>query len=162
MLLRKLTMTLLLFATCTPAIADEAADRQALESRAQRWVDAFHAQDAPGLASLATTDVTVLDGTGSLVQGTSAACQAWLRAGAITGHTLVSKTKEIVVSSDIAWRIGLLSYRRSGAEQYQGQTLEIWKRTGDGWKLHRQMSSNLIEASLRPAPSEPILDRPAY
>ncbi|HWK48592.1 MAG TPA: DUF4440 domain-containing protein [Steroidobacter sp.] len=162
MLLRKLPMTLLLFLACTLAIADEAADRQAIESRAQQWVAAFHAQSATVLASLATTDVTVLDGTGRLLQGANAASQVWLRAAAITGDTLVSTTKEIVVSNDVAWRVGLLSYQRSGAEKHPGQTLEIWKRTSDGWKLHRQMSSNLIDAALRSAPSEPMLDRPTH
>ncbi len=162
MLLRKLTMTLLLFVACTPAIADEAADRQAIESRAQQWVAAFDAQNATVLVSLATADVTVLDGTDRLLQGANAASQAWLRAAAITGDTLVSTTKEIVVSHDVAWRAGLLSYQRSGAQKHSGQTLEIWKRTSEGWKLHRQMSSNIIDASLRPAPSEPMLDRPAH
>jgi ketosteroid isomerase-like protein len=160
MLVRNLV--LLLFMICSVAYADDAVDRRVIESSAQQWVGAFHAQNATALALLATTDVLVLNGTGRLVQGTSAACEAWIRAAAMSGDTLVSTTKEIVISGDTAWRVGLLSYRLSGGEQHQGQVLEIWKRTEAGWRLHRQMSSHIIEATLRPAPSEPRLDRPMH
>jgi ketosteroid isomerase-like protein len=160
--IRNLTLTLLLFMVCSAALADDAADRQAIESSAQQWVKAFHAQSATALASLATADVLVLNGAGRPVQGTIAACQAWIRAAAMTRDTLVSTTKEIVISGDTAWRIGLLAYQQSGGEPHHGQVLEIWKRTDAGWKLHRQMSSNILEATLRPTPSEPMLDRPTH
>jgi hypothetical protein len=52
-------------------------------------------------------------------------------------------------------------YRRSGDESRASESLEIWKRTGDGWKLHRQMSSLITDLLPRPAPSEPVLDRPS-
>lgn len=162
MLVRKMTMTLLLWLGCTLALADEASDRQAIESRAQQWVQAFRAQSASELASLATADVIVLDGISRPLQGTTAASQAWLRAAAITGHGFASTTKEIVVANDVAWRVGLLSYSSAGGQKHPGQMLEIWKRTNDGWKLHRQMSSNVMEATLRPVPSEPMLDRPMH
>jgi ketosteroid isomerase-like protein len=162
MLIRNLTLMLLLFVACSTCIADEAADQRTIESNAQQWVGAFHAESATALASLTTTDVLVLNGDGHPVQGALGASQTWIRVAALTGGTLVSTTKEIIVSGDAAWRVALLSYQKSGGEQHQGQALEIWKRTNGGWKLHRQMSSNIIEAALRSVPSEPVLDRPTH
>lgn len=162
MLIRNLTLTVLLFVACSMCMADDTVDRRAIESSAQQWVTAFRAQNATALASLSTADVLVLNGNGRPLQGAMAASQAWIRAAAMTADTLVSATKEIVISGDAAWRVALLSYQQPGGEKHQGQALEIWKRTNDGWKLNRQMSSNIIEASLRPVPSEPVLDRPTH
>ena len=161
MLIRNLTLTLLLFVACSTCIADEVADRRAIESSAQRWVSAFRAQSVTELAAVTTTDVLVLNDDARPVQGTLGASQAWTRAAAMTRETFVSTTKEIVVSGDVAWRVALLSYQQSGSEKHRGQALEIWKRSNGGWKLHRQMSSNIIEATLRSTPSEPVLDRPS-
>lgn len=159
--IRNLMLTLLLFTVSSLCIAGEVADRQAIESSAQQWVSAFHAQSATALAALTTTDVLVLNGDGRPVQGALGASQTWIRAAAVTG-TLVSTTKEIVISGDAAWRVALLSYQQSGGEKHRGQALEIWTRTNGAWKLHRQMSSNIIAAALRPAPSEPMLDQPTH
>ncbi|HEY0681332.1 MAG TPA: nuclear transport factor 2 family protein [Steroidobacter sp.] len=150
------TLSLFLALAASPVLADDAADRQAIESAAQQWTHAFNSRDAAALAAVSTDDVLVLD-TGS---GPSQATQAWLRASALTQGGIKTASKEIVVSGDTAWRVATVAYKRSGAELHKGQSLEIWKRTPAGWRLHRQMSSNILEQTLRPSPSEPVLDKP--
>jgi ketosteroid isomerase-like protein len=142
------------------ALADDAADRRAIESAAQQWTKAFNARDATALVALVTEDVIVLDGGMSHIAGPARARDAWLRAAALSQGDIKFAEKEIVISGDVAWRVGAVAYKHSGGEWIKGQSLEIWKRTHDGWKLHRQMSSHIMDRTLRPAPSEPVLDRP--
>jgi len=134
------------------ALATESADRAAIEAAAQAWVKAFNARDEKALLAVATEDLIVLDGNSPPMTG-GRAREAWKKAlGAARGQ-VTSVSKEIVISDDVAWRIGALG---------QGQAMEIWKRVGGEWKLHRQMSSNVLtHSNLLPTPSEPVLDRPA-
>lgn len=155
-----LMVSVLLGMSSVVAIADDSADRRAIESAAQQWTKAFTERDATALAALVTEDVLVLDGSTSPIDGRARACDAWLRAAAMSQGGIKSGEREIVISGDAAWRVGTVAYKSSGGEWLKGQSLEIWKRTHDGWKLHRQMSSHIMDRTLRPAPSEPVLDRP--
>ena len=141
-------------------LADDAADRRAIELAAQQWTKAFNARDAAMLTALTTEDVVVLDGSFHRNEGRVNARDAWLRVAALTRASVKSVAKEVVISGDVAWRVGAVMYQHSGSEWHAGQSLEIWQRTRDGWKLHRQMSSLLIDLLPRPVPSEPVLDKP--
>jgi ketosteroid isomerase-like protein len=158
-------MVLLLVGISPWALADGAADRAALEAAAQAWVKAFNARDAEALVALATLDVVLMDpAVASPVSGRDAAREAWGQAvGAFKGE-VTSATKEAVISGDAAWRIGALARKlANGSVVSRGQSLEIWKRVNGEWKLHRQMSSNMLTLPKivpRPLPSEPILDTP--
>ena len=130
------------------ALANESADRAAIEATAQAWTKAFNARDERALSALATEDLIVLDANTPPVTGARAR-EAWKRA---VTSPVTSTSKEIVIDGDIAWRVAVLG---------KGQALEIWKRVGGEWKLHRQMSSNLLtQSNLLSPPSEPVLDRP--
>jgi len=130
------------------AFASESADHAAIEATAQAWIKAFNARDERTLSALATEDSIVLDANTPPVTGVRAR-EAWKKA--VTGP-VTSTSKEIVIDGDIAWRVAVLG---------KGQALEIWKRVGGEWKLHRQMSSNLLtQSNLLSPPAEPVLDRP--
>lgn len=138
--------------------AADTDDQAALEAAAQAWMKAFNARDAKTLLALGTEDLIVLDPNLRPVSG-AAAREAWKKSLGATQGRLTSVTKEIVISADIAWRISVLSDRDSARP---GQALEIWKRVGGEWKIHRQMISNVLTSpGLLPTPSEPVLDRPA-
>ena len=156
--------TLLLALGVSPVVvvADDAADRRAIESAAQAWARAFNARDAAALAGLATDDILVLDGSERQIDKPSLASQSWLRAAALTQGEIKAGEREIVIAGDTAWRVGVVAYKRSDGAWHKGQTLEIWKRTRAGWKLHRQMSSHLMEHTLRPPPAEPVLGAPTH
>jgi ketosteroid isomerase-like protein len=133
------------------ALATESSDRVAIEAAAQAWAKAFNARDPNALLAVATEDLIVLDANGPPMSGARAR-EAWKKALGASPGKIVSVSKEIVVAGDVAWRIAALG---------QGQALEIWKRVGGEWKIHRQMSSNVLARSnLLPVPTEPVLDRP--
>jgi len=132
------------------ALATEAADRAAIEVAAQAWAKAFNTRDVNTLLALATEDLIVIDANTSMTG--ARAREAWKKAVGAAQGQITSSSKEIVVADDVAWRIAALG---------KGQTLEVWKRVGGGWKLHRQMSPNLLAPSnLLSPPSEPVLDQP--
>jgi ketosteroid isomerase-like protein len=146
------------------AVADEAADRVALEAAAQAWTKAFNARDTRALLALVTHDVVLLDPGLAPVSGKEAARESLGRAlGAAQGE-ITAATKEIVISGELAWRIGVLTHKLPiGSAASHSQSLEIWKRENGEWKLHRQMSSGILAQPKllpRPLPSEPILDTP--
>lgn len=133
------------------SFAAESSDRAAIETAAQAWVKAFNARDTNALLALATDDLVVLDANHSPMTGPRAR-EAWKKAVGAAQRPLTSTSKEIVISGDVAWRIAAVG---------TGQVLEIWKRVGGQWKIHRQMSSNVLtQPRVLPAPSEPVLDRP--
>jgi ketosteroid isomerase-like protein len=130
------------------ALANEATDRAAIEAAAQAWTKAFNARDERALLALATDDLMVLDASTPPVIG-ARAHEAWKMA--VLGP-VKSTSKEIVIDGNVAWRVAVFD---------KSQALEIWKRVGGEWKLHRQMSSNLLTRSnLLPPPLEPMRDQP--
>ena len=146
----------------TLALADEVADRAAVEARAQTWMKAFNARNAEALVALTTEDVILLDPSVPPVSGREAARRDWQQALDAANGKATTSTKEIVIAGDIAWRIGALAHTLGNGEVIRGQSLEIWKRVQGEWKLHRQMSSSILaQPKLLPRPpSEPIYDRP--
>lgn len=139
----------------SPALATESTDRAAIETAAQAWTKAFNTRDANALLALATEDLIVLDANNPPLSGARAR-DAWKKALGKAQGQVTNVSKEIVIAGDVAWRIAAL-----GNANRQGQVLEIWRRVGGGWKIHRQMSSNVLtQPNLLPAPTEPVLDRP--
>jgi len=150
---------------CLPpvAVADDASDRAALEAAAQAWIKAFNAHDVEALVARSTSDVVLMDGGGtSPVSGSAAARKTWERAGPVGDGQLTSVTKEAVIIGDIAWRISTVALKLPNSGEARNQSLEIWKRAHGEWKLHRQMSSNLLAPGdlSPPNPSQPIYDKP--
>jgi hypothetical protein len=69
-----------------------------------------------------------------------------------------------VIAGSFAWRIAALTRKLPDGNRQSSQSLEIWKRVDGEWKLHRQMSSNLLAEpgmAPRPMPSQPVLDKPS-
>jgi ketosteroid isomerase-like protein len=161
---RLLAAVLLLLGVSSVVLADEAADRAALEGATQAWIKAFNARNADALVSLTTEDVVLLDPSLAPVSG-RAAREALREALGVAKGKVTNATKELVIDGDFAWRIGALAHQSPGGEVLgRGQSLEIWKRVNGEWKIHRQMSSSILAQPKllpRPLPPEPVLDTPA-
>jgi ketosteroid isomerase-like protein len=140
------TAVLLLLLGISPILlADDVAD---LEAAAQARVKASNARDANAVAALSTPDVMLMD-------------SGLASAGATPGGQMTTVTKEAVVAGDVAWRIGAYTRTsRTGTVVSRGQSLEIWKRSNGQWKLHRQMSSNILRPVPVPLPADPVRDTP--
>ena len=155
----------ILFAAPPAAVAGEAADRLAIEAAGQAWAAAFNARDADAMAAFATDDVVLLDPNEAPVIGRKAARAAWSRTVTAAHGKVSIATKEISLSGNVAWRIGALTQRQpGGAISGRSRFLEIWKRVGYQWKLHRRMPANdllpLPRLPPKPPLSEPVLDAP--
>ena len=146
------------------AFADEATDRAAIEAAAQAWTEAFNARDVDALLALSTEDVVLMDPRISPVSGRAAARRAVLQAFTTASSAVTTATKEISIAGDIAWRMSALDHTSTRLEAMsRGQSLEIWKRAGGAWRLHRHMSSSLLARPKlfpSPPPSEPVLNAP--
>lgn len=134
------------------AVANE-SDRVAIEAAAQAWVKAFNARDTSALLALATDDLVLLNPNSPPASGARAR-EIWKKTAGVSQAQVTSASKEIVVAGDVAWRISSL-----GDATKRSPVLEIWKRVGGEWKIHRQMTGNL-QPNLLPSPTEPVLDRP--
>ena len=158
--MRLLASVLMLLSFSSAVIAD---DRVALEAAAQAWTKAVNAGDANALLSLSTDDIVLLNGNDAPIRGSKAARDALLAAARRTTGQLTTATKEIAVAGDIAWRVGSFARQQPDGEVSHGQSLEIWQRVNTRWKLHRQMSSNLLAPPpiTRPPRNEPVLDTPS-
>ena len=147
------------------ALAEDPADLRTLEAATQAWVKAFNAHDTDALMKLATPDVALIEPSAAVpVNGPQAVRAAWEAASAdMQGH-VASVTREVSIAGDIAWRTAVVTNKLPNGEvAARGQSLEIWKRVNGEWRLHRQMSANILTLPrLRPGPppSRPALDAP--
>jgi ketosteroid isomerase-like protein len=144
-------------------VAGDLADQGAIESAAQDWIQAFNARDLERLLALMTDDVVLADPDLPPASGKEAARKALERTLRAARGPITSTTKEIVVVGDVAWRLGALTQNLPSDIVHRGQVLEIWKRVGDKWCIHRQMASTILAPPKilpRPLPSEPVLDKP--
>ncbi len=157
-------LLLVLLGTSPLVLADEAADRAAIEAATQAWFEAFNARDLDVLVAFSTDDVMLMDPlAASPVTGREAARASWTKAFATNKATeLTTSTAEVVIAGDVAWRTGAVTQQRpKGNVVGRGQILEIWKRVNGTWKLHRQVSSRVLPQPkvIRQLPSAPVLDR---
>ena len=155
-------LVVLLTASASFVSASDAGDRAAVESAAQAWIDAFNRNDLDALMALATPDVILLTPDDSTpVAGGAAARQALRRATATAGR-VISLTKEIVVNGDVAWRVSAVEHELPPGRSFRrGSSLEIWKRVGDAWRVHRISATYVAPPDLRPRrPDEPVLNSP--
>jgi ketosteroid isomerase-like protein len=143
---------------CAAPAADTA--RATLESAIHRWVEAVNAQDVTTLTATMTEDVELSDDS-TTVTGRENVIRA-LREHAARAK-LIAATREITISSDVAWhKAGLAQARENGDVQAAGEALENWKRVDGQWKLHRRKVTGDADPEVsvtRPSTKEPVLDR---
>jgi ketosteroid isomerase-like protein len=161
----RIAMLLLSMVFASVAWAEDPADLRALEEASQAWIKAFNAHDVDGLMKLATPDVALIEPSAAVpVNGPQAVRAAWESAsGSIQGR-VASVTREVSISGEVGWRAAVVTNKLPNGEvAARGQSLEIWKRVNGEWRLHRQMSANILTLPrLRPGPppSRPALDAP--
>lgn len=154
-----------LLGLCSMAHADPAQDQAALTKASHAWLAAFNAHDIDGLLALMTADAVLLDPAVPPASGREAVRRALQQALAGSRGKATLATKELVIAGDVAWRIGTLTHGLDGETLGRSQLLEIWKRSAGAWKLHRQMSSNVLTQPHLvpgPRPADPALDQPAH
>jgi ketosteroid isomerase-like protein len=112
---------------------------------------------------LATPDVALIEPSSAVpVNGPQAVRAAWEQASGEIQGKVASVTRELSIAGDLAWRTAIVTNKLPNGEvAARGQSLEIWKRVNGEWRLHRQMSADILTLPrLRPGPppSRPALD----
>src|SRR5262245_13024529 len=126
---------------CAKAPASD-SDRDALAAAIHRWTAAVDAQDVVTLTATMTDDDELLDEV-AVVRGRAAAIRALIDT---THGKLGAVTREITIANDVAWHeVGLAQTQKNGDVRGAGLALEIWKREKGEWKLHRRMTTGVVE-----------------
>lgn len=120
-----------------PQNEDVSAEIQAADDR---FAEAFAAGDAGTVASLYTEDGQLLPPNSDFVSGTAAIQGFWQ---SVMGMGVARANLEVVEAEsfgDTAWEVGRYElYSADGEAIDAGKYIVVWKRTEDGWKLHRDI-----------------------
>jgi uncharacterized protein (TIGR02246 family) len=133
----------------TTAPLSAASPREAISAANARFMEAFRAGDAAGVAACYTADAQIMPPNSDVITGTDAIAGFWgtVMAAGIAGARL--ETMEVEAQGDVATEVG--RYALSGADGGSidaGKYLVVWHRDGGAWKLHRD-----IWNTSRPAPT---------
>lgn len=106
------------------------------------WIERYQKSDAAGVAALYTEDAELLPPDAEIVNG-RAAIEEFVRQNNPPGGPAVEfATVETQVFGDHAYRQG--SFRMKDPEGKvvgTGKSIELWRKLGDEWLIHREIWS---------------------
>ncbi len=109
---------------------------------ADTWVERYAANDAAGVAALYTEDAQLLPPDMEVVSGRAAIQEFLAKTNPPGGPQFEIATIETLVFGDYAHRQGSFTIKDpGGAALESGKFIELWKRSGGRWLIHRDMWS---------------------
>jgi uncharacterized protein (TIGR02246 family) len=130
----------LLFACAAPESRQPLDVTEEIQAANEQFVAAFERSDAEALAALYTQDGRLLPPNSDVVAGTAAIQGFWqtvMEAGVAEARLT---TEEAEGFGDTAFEVGRYGlYDSDGNTIDEGKYVVIWKRTEDGWRLHRDI-----------------------
>jgi uncharacterized protein (TIGR02246 family) len=142
-------------AGCAPKAPqhDAAADQDAVAAAAANWEKAYNDKNADGVAALYTEDAQLLPPGPAVVNGRGAIREFWADDIAASNMAFSIVADAGGISGDWAWRSGAWrGIAADGSTAATGKYLEVWRRTADGWQLHRDIWN--VDAAPAAAPAE--------
>ena len=146
---------LMALAACQPQSApiDTAADEAAIEAAAQGWPKAYNDKNADGVAALYTEDAKVFPPGKAVVSGHAAIREYFAGDIANNWAQLTVTSDESTVTGDWAWRTG--TWSAAITPPLTGKYAEVWRRTPDGWRIHRDIwNDDAAPGAAPPAPAQ--------
>ena len=142
---------LIALAACQPKAApvDTAADVAAIETASQGWPKAYNEKNAEGVAALYTDDARVYPPGAAMVSGKAAVREYFTGDIANNWAEITVNDDETHVAGDWAWRTG--TWSAAVTPVMTGKYAEVWHRTADGWRIHR----DIWNVDTAPPPPEP-------
>lgn len=137
MIWRRLFLSLLILATCLPAMAQDRAKR-VVDDVAAKWLTAYNANEPANIAALFTSDGVFLASSAKEFKGREAIEKA------VAGRIKAGWTKETISVreahsvGDIIWATGEYTLIGSGemsGKHYSGMFGDVFVKDGDGWRL---------------------------
>ena len=141
----------LALAACQQGGHDPAADAASLDKAAAGWEAAYNEKNAESVAALYTEDGQLLPPGAGAVNGRAAIKDFWSNDIATQWAKISIRADSSAVAGDWAYRSGAWS---TESPALTGKFLEVWKRAGDGWQLHKDIW-NLDSMPAAPAAAEP-------
>ena len=136
---------------CQQGGHDPAADAASLDKAAAGWEVAYNDKNGEAVAALYTEDGQLLPPGAGAVNGRAAIKDFWSNDIATQWAKISIKADSSAVAGDWAYRSGAWS---TESPALTGKFLEVWKRAGDSWQLHKDIW-NLDVMPEAPAAAEP-------
>jgi len=146
-----------LLVACKQGGHDPATDAGSLDKAAAGWEAAYNEKNAESVAALYTEDGQLLPPGAGAVNGRAAIKDFWSNDIATQWAKMSIKAESSTIAGDWAYRSGVWS---TESPALTGKYLEVWKRVGDSWQLHKDIW-NLDAMPEAPAAAEPSAAAPA-
>ena len=129
------------FAACKPQESRDArADEAEVAAAASNWEKAYNEKNADAVAAIYTEDAQLLPPGPPVVSGRAAIREFWANDIATSNMSFSITSDASGVAGDWAWRSGpWRGTALDGTPAGTGKFIEIWRRTKDGWQLHRDI-----------------------
>ena len=147
-----LLLSFALFACQQQDRHDPAADAASLDKAAAGWEAAYNDKNAEAVAAIYTEDGQLLPPGAGAVNGRAAIKDFWANDIATQWAKISIKADSSTVAGDWGIRSGAWSIE---SPALTGKYVEVWKRAGDGWQLHKDIW-NLDVTPAAPAEAEPV------
>jgi uncharacterized protein (TIGR02246 family) len=133
-----LALVMLSAAGCAQSPVPEAFPQDVADA----WVERYAANDAAGVAALYTEDAQLLPPDLEVVSGRAAIQEFVAKTNPPGGPEFEIATVETLVFGDYAHRQGSFTVKGpDGAAIETGKFIELWKKVGGKWLIHRDMWS---------------------
>ena len=133
-----LTCAILLLTNLTTAAAD-ADIKSEIQRLSEKFSQAASNGDADGVAALYTEDAIILPLEAPTVKGRAAIRDFW-KPLVESGVKAKLTTTEATRAGDFVHELGTYTLKHAdGALIQEGKYIVIWKRSGDTWKIHRDI-----------------------
>jgi len=126
-------------AACSPKVTgpDPAVDSAALDTAANGWEKAYNEKNADAIAALYTDDAQLLPPGAPEVSGRDAIRAYFANDIETQWARMTVQSTASHIGGDWAWRSG--TWSAESVPLVAGKYLEVWRRTPDGWRMHKDI-----------------------
>ena len=132
------TLLAVALCACSPAQRehDPSDDATALVTAAAYWESYYNDKNANAVAALYTEDAQLAPPGAALISGRAAIREYFAREMAASPPITVTADAS-GIGGEWAWRSGVWSV--ASEPPVTGKYVEVWRRTAEGWRLHRDV-----------------------
>jgi uncharacterized protein (TIGR02246 family) len=118
-------------------IAPAVAQKAEIEAVNAKWIEFFNKGDFAGVASLYTTDATVLPPGMAMVKGAAAIEAMWKATAEQVSDPKLTTLDVKSLGPSAAREIGTFSLKTKGPtpQEATGKYVVVWEKVGNDWKL---------------------------
>lgn len=131
-----LILAAMLFSLSATAFASDA--HTAIEAQNAKFIAAYNAGDAAGVAAVYTQDAVIMPPDGAAITGHDAVAAFWQSEfdSGSAGATLTTLEVVKIDDNNAVERAQFEVFNSAGASLSVGKYVVYWRKTGDGWLMH--------------------------